>query len=167
LKKPQQTELKKTSAQSELKQNKSPNIGVSKKSGESKKAAPSKTRSKKLSNWKVMLPIFLVLTFLVWLGFEFNVDELVVAGGALIFAILTGVFTWIVGIIMLVPVVGPLIIKVLSIPLVWLINGIGYLISYTAIKRGYSKDVLTYRGLTITLIIGIVIGFIIAHLVGT
>ncbi len=135
------------------------------KSKQSKQSVAGKPRTRKLANWKVMLPITLMIVFLVWLGFKFEVDELVVASAALIFAILSGVFTWVVGIITLVPIVGPLIIKVLSIPLVWLLNGIGYLVSYTAIKRGYSKDVLTYRGLTITLIIGIVIGFVIAHLV--
>ena len=129
------------------------------------KNTATKRQTRKLANWKIMLPVVLVIVFLVWLGLKFDIDELVIAGAALIFAILSGVFTWIVGIIMLVPFIGPLIIKVLSIPLVWLINGIGYLVSYTAIKRGYSKDVLTYRGLTITLIIGIVIGFIIAHLI--
>ena len=129
------------------------------------KHTATKRQTRKLANWKIMLPVVLVIVFLVWLGLKFDIDELVIAGAALIFAILSGVFTWIVGIIMLVPFIGPLIIKVLSIPLVWLINGIGYLVSYTAIKRGYSKDVLTYRGLTITLIIGIVIGFIIAHLI--
>ena len=112
-----------------------------------------------------MLPVILMIIFLVWLGLKFNVDEKVIAGMALIFALLSGAFAWLVAIITLVPIIGPLIIKILSIPLVWLINGIGYLVSYTAIKRGYSKDVLTYRGLTITLIIGIVIGFIIANLI--
>ena len=112
-----------------------------------------------------MLPVVLFIIFLVWLGLKFNVDEKVIAGIALIFALLSGAFAWLVAIITLVPVIGPLVIKVLSIPLVWLINGIGYLVSYTAIKRGYSKDVLTYRGLTITLIVGIVIGFIIANLI--
>lgn len=112
-----------------------------------------------------MLPVVLIIIFLIWLGLRLNIDELVIAGAALVFAIISGVFAWVVGIIALVPIIGPLVIKVLSIPLVWLINGIGYLISYTAIKRGYSKDVLTYRGLTITLIIGIVIGFIIANLI--
>lgn len=119
----------------------------------------------KLGSWKVMLPVVLFIIFLVWLGLKFNVDEKVIAGIALIFALLSGAFAWLVAIITLVPVIGPLVIKVLSIPLVWLINGIGYLVSYTAIKRGYSKDVLTYRGLTITLIVGIVIGFIIANLI--
>lgn len=119
----------------------------------------------KFGSWKVMLPVVLLIAFLVWLGLRFNVDEKVIAGIALIFALLSGAFAWLVALITIVPVIGPLIIKVLSIPLVWLINGIGYLVSYTAIKRGYSKDVLTYRGLTITLIIGIVIGFVIANLI--
>ena len=122
-------------------------------------------QAKKLASWKIMLPVILMIIFLVWLGLKFNVDEKVIAGIALIFALLSGAFAWLVAIITLVPIIGPLIIKILSIPLVWLINGIGYLVSYTAIKRGYSKDVLTYRGLTITLIIGIVIGFIIANLI--
>ncbi len=139
------------------------NAAVASKAGD-KKALKSEQPSSKLANWKIMLPVVLVIILLVWLGLKFNIDELVIASAALVFAILSGVFTWVVSIIMLVPIVGPLIIKVLSIPLVWLINGIGYLVSYTAIKRGYSKDVLTYRGLTITLIIGIVIGFIIASL---
>ena len=148
---------------------KSPNIDT--KVASIKPALNKKTKvkddlkAKKLTSWKVMLPVTLIIIFLVWLGLKFNVDEKVIAGIALIFALLSGAFAWLVAIITLVPIIGPLIIKILSIPLVWLINGIGYLISYTAIKRGYSKDVLTYRGLTITLIIGIVIGFIIANLI--
>jgi tetrahydromethanopterin S-methyltransferase subunit F len=37
-------------------------------------------------------------------------------------------------------------------------------VSYIAIRRGYSKDVLTYRGLTVAVIIGIVIGFVLGKL---
>jgi hypothetical protein len=48
---------------------------------------------------------------------------------------------------------------------IWLLNSIGYLVSMTAIKRGYSKDVLTYRGLTMALITGIVLGYIIGKLI--
>jgi hypothetical protein len=49
--------------------------------------------------------------------------------------------------------------------IIWLLNAIGYLVSYIAIKRGYSKDVISYRGVTIVLITGIVIGFVLANLV--
>jgi len=110
-----------------------------------------------------LLSVMLVIA-IIWLGLAYQIDELVVASFALVIAVISGAFAWGVGVVGLVPIIGPLVIKILSIPLIWLINGIGYLISFIAIKRGYSKDVLTYRGLTITLIIGIVIGFIIGTL---
>jgi hypothetical protein len=118
-----------------------------------------------LKNWKVMLPLLAVLIALVWLGFRLNVDDRVVVGGAVLFGVLSSLFAWIVGVLGLIPFIGPLIVKVLAIPIIWLLNALGYLVSFIAIKRGYSKDVLTYRGLTIALIVGIIIGFILGHLI--
>jgi hypothetical protein len=118
-----------------------------------------------MKHWRFMTLSVILLLLIVALGIHYQIDELVVASFVLVVAVVSGAFAWVVGIVGLVPIIGPLIIKILSIPLVWLINGIGYLISFVAIKRGYSKDVLTYRGLTITLIIGIVIGFVLSHLI--
>jgi hypothetical protein len=114
-------------------------------------------------DWRHMLPVFLVLALLIYIGYHYHVDNKVIAGGAVVFGVLSGVLTWVVGIIGLVPFIGPLIVKVLSIGFIWLLNAVGYVISYIAIKRGYSQDVLTYRGLTIALLVGIVIGYIIAQ----
>jgi hypothetical protein len=118
-----------------------------------------------LKNWKVMVPLLALLVGMIWLGFHFNVDDRIIVGSALLFGVVSSLFAWIVGVLGLVPIIGPLIVKVLAIPLIWLLNAIGYLLSFIAIKRGYSKDVLTYRGLTIALIVGIIIGFIIGHLI--
>ncbi len=115
-------------------------------------------------NWKIMLPLWLGIGVLVWLGFYFDVDRSVIAGGVVVIGILSNAFAWLVGMIALVPIIGPLIVKILSIGFVWLLNAVGYLVAFVAIRRGYSKDVLTYRGLTIALIVGIVIGFIIGRL---
>ena len=60
--------------------------------------------------------------------------------------------------------VGPLIVKVLALPFIWLLNGVGYLVSYVAIRRGYSQDVITYRALTVALLLGVIIGFVIGNL---
>ena len=49
---------------------------------------------------------------------------------------------------------------------IWLLNAVGYLVSYIAIKRGYSKDVISYRGVTIALLVGIVIGYVLGHFLG-
>jgi hypothetical protein len=116
-------------------------------------------------NWKVMLPVWLAIGGLTWLGLHFNVDHRVLAGGVFVAGVLTNAFAWLVGIISLVPLIGPLIVKVLSIGFIWLLNAIGYLVAFVAIRRGYSKDVLTYRGLTVALIVGIVIGYILGKLV--
>lgn len=115
-------------------------------------------------NWKVMLPLWLVMGGLVWLGLYLNVDRSVIAGSVLAVALISNAFAWLLGIVALVPIIGPVIVKVLSIGFIWLLNAVGYLVSYIAIRRGYSKDVLTYRGLTVAVIIGIVIGFVLGKL---
>jgi hypothetical protein len=115
-------------------------------------------------SWKVMLPLWMGMGGLVWLGLHFNVDRSVIAGSVVAVGLVSNAFAWLLGLITLVPIVGPLIVKVLSIGFIWLLNAIGYLVSYIAIRRGYSKDVLTYRGLTVAVIIGIVVGFVLGKL---
>jgi len=104
-----------------------------------------------------MLPLWLGMGALVLLGLHFNVDRGVIAGSVVAVGLVSNAFAWLLGLITLVPIVGPLIVKILSIGFIWLLNAVGYLVSYIAIRRGYSKDVLTYRGLTVAVIIGIVV----------
>ncbi len=113
-----------------------------------------------------MLPVWLGIGGLVALGLHYDVDRSVIAGSVVVVGLVSNAFAWLLGIVALVPVIGPFIVKVLSIGFVWLLNAVGYLVSYIAIRRGYSKDVLTYRGLTVALIIGIVIGFVLGKLIG-
>ena len=112
-----------------------------------------------------MLPLWIAIGGMVWLGLYFNIDRGVIAGSVLAVGLITNAFAWMLGMIALVPIIGPVIVKVLSIGFIWLLNAVGYLVSYIAIRRGYSKDVLTYRGLTVALIIGIVIGFVLGKLI--
>jgi hypothetical protein len=116
-------------------------------------------------NWKIMLPLWLVIAALIWLGMHFNVDTRVIAGSVVVIGLVSNAFAWLLGIIALVPIIGPLVVKVLSVGFIWLLNAVGYLVSYIAIRRGFSKDVLTYRGLTIALIIGVVIGYVLGKLI--
>lgn len=116
-------------------------------------------------DWKVMVPVWLAIVGLAWWGYEAHLEPAVIAGSVLVVGLLSNAFAWMLGLIALVPVIGPLIVKVLSVGFIWLLNGVGYLVAFIAIKRGYSKDVLTYRGLTIAVIIGIVIGFVLGRLI--
>jgi len=112
-----------------------------------------------------MLLLWGAMGGLVWLGLHYHVDRSVIAGSVVAIGLVSNAFAWLLGLIALVPVIGPIVVKVLTIGFIWLLNALGYLVSYIAIRRGYSKDVLTYRGLTVALIIGIVIGFVVGRIV--
>ena len=123
------------------------------------------TKPPKRGAWKLMLPLSILLLVFIFLAWHFNWHAKAVTAGVLLVGVASHVLVWIIGVIGLVPFIGPLIVKVLSLSFIWLLNAIGYLVSYVAIKRGYSKDVLTYRSVTIALITGIVIGYVVGHFV--
>lgn len=114
--------------------------------------------------WKVMLPIFIVLSLIAGFAYYFNWDVKLTAGSAVLVGFYTGLVGWLLGVIAMVPIIGPILVKILTMSFIWLLNAVGYVVSYIAIKRGYSKDVLTYRGITIALIVGLVIGYVLGSL---
>jgi hypothetical protein len=116
-------------------------------------------------SWKVMVPVWVAIVGLTWWALERRVDGAVIAGSVVVIGLVSNAFAWLLGLVGLVPLIGPLIVKALSLGFIWLLNAVGYLVSFVAIKRGYSKDVLTYRGLTVAVIIGIVIGFVLGRLI--
>ena len=115
--------------------------------------------------WKIMLPVWLLILMLAWVGVHYGMDIKITAAGALLLGVVSNAFLWFLAVLGTVPVIGPLIVKVLAMPLIWALNAVGYLVSIRAIRRGYTKDVITYRSLTIALLLGIVIGFVIASLI--
>ena len=118
-------------------------------------------RPPKRGAWKLMLPILLVLLVGLALAYHFGWSVKITAAGAVLLGFGSGLVVWLLGMITLVPIIGPILVKILTMSIIWLLNAIGYLVSYVAIHRGYSKDVLTYRIVTIALLSGIVIGYVI------
>ncbi|MBN2424189.1 MAG: hypothetical protein JXR46_01745 [Calditrichaceae bacterium] len=114
--------------------------------------------------WKTILTWIIIVSFII-VAIHYDVDKTIIGSAVVIFGIISQAFVGLLNIIGIIPIVGPIIAKVLALPLFWLINALGYFVSILAIKRGYSKDVVNYRILTVVLLIGIVIGFIIGKLV--
>ena len=83
----------------------------------------------------------------------------------LLLGYITNVFAGLAALIGFIPIIGPIIVNVFTIPFFWFLNGIGYFTSAYAIKKGYGRDMLTHRIITLALLIGIVIGYILGHLV--
>jgi hypothetical protein len=113
-----------------------------------------------LKNYRVAISAWLLIVLLIYAGLYYRIDNSVVAVTVLAVGVLGQAFGALVAWIGLVPLVGPMVAHVLSLPFIWLLNGVGYLVSVVAIRRGYSKDVLNYRIITITLLFGITFGYI-------
>jgi hypothetical protein len=109
--------------------------------------------------------VWIVLTIFVAVGLYLGLDRKAIAFLAIVFGLLSQAFIGLINIIALVPIVGPLIAKVLALPFYWILNGLGYFVSVIAIKRGYSKEVVNYRILTVVFLVGIVVGFIVGKLI--
>jgi len=115
--------------------------------------------------YKYALIAWFIMVILGVVGYYFGIDKHVIGGAVILVGLIGQAFAALIVWISFTPIVGPIIAKVLSLPFIWLINGIGYLASIIAIKRGYSKDVLNYRVITVALLIGITIGYILGKLI--
>lgn len=114
--------------------------------------------------WKTIVTWIIIVTFVV-ISIHYNVDKTVIGSAVVIFGIISQAFVGLLNIIGLIPIVGPIVAKVLALPLFWLINALGYFASIIAIKRGYTSEVVNYRILTVVLLFGIVIGYILGKIV--
>ena len=104
------------------------------------------------------------ITLSVLLGAMFNVNAKVLALWAVTVGLVTNGFVALATLVSLVPIRGPVLVKLLSLPFFYMLNGIGYLVSLLAIKKGYGVEVISHRFLTIILLIGVVIGYILGNL---
>jgi len=114
--------------------------------------------------WKILL-IWLIIIIGVSVGLYLHINKGIIAVVVLVVGIISNAFSGLVALIAMIPVLGPLIIKVLSLPIFWVLNAIGYYVSVIAIKKGYGKDVVNYRIITVIFLIGFAVGFVIARII--
>jgi len=99
------------------------------------------------------------------IALKMGIDEKAVVFFTLLLGLFTQVFSGLGALIALIPWIGPFIIKVFTIPFFWILNALGYFVSVLAIKKGYTKEVASSRVLTIALLTGIVIGYVLGHII--
>ena len=113
--------------------------------------------------WKHILAWALILVIII-IALKMEVDGKIVVFVTLILGFFTQIFAGVGVLIAMVPWVGPFIIKVFTIPFFWLLNAMGYFVSIIAIKKGYSKQLTRSRVLTVALLFGIIIGYVLGHI---
>ena len=114
--------------------------------------------------WKHILAWALILVIII-IALKMEVDGKIVVFVTLILGFFTQIFAGFGALIAMVPWIGPFIIKVFTIPFFWLLNAMGYFVSIMAIKKGYSKQLTRSRVLTVALLFGIIIGYVLGHII--
>tara|TARA_Y100000813_G_C24081314_1_gene313518 strand:+ start:337 stop:717 length:381 start_codon:yes stop_codon:yes gene_type:complete len=112
---------------------------------------------------KILFWIFLAVV--VAFAINYGIDKKLIVFSAFIISVFTEAFVGFSALIAAVPIVGPMIIKIVTIPVFWVFNAMGTLVSGLAIKKGYATELARGRILTLALLIGMIIGYIIGNLI--
>ena len=118
-----------------------------------------------IKRYKFHIFLWVLIGVAVAVALQYGVDEKIVVFSALVLGIFTQVFAGLGALIAMVPSIGPILIKVVTIPFFWMINALGHGVSIVAIKKGYTNEFVKSRVLTIALWIGIVLGYIMGNLI--
>ena len=117
-----------------------------------------------IKHYKFHIFLWILIGLAVAVALQYGVDEKIVVFSTMVLGIFTQVFAGLGALIAMIPIIGPILIKVVTIPFFWMINAMGHGVSIVAIKKGCTNELVKSRVLTIALLIGIVLGYIMGNL---
>ena len=100
---------------------------------------------------------------MIYLMLHFDLDVRFIAIITIIIGYITNFFSSLLLIIGVIPIIGPMIVKILTLPVFWLINGLSYFTSAYAIQKGYGKVIFKQRIIILILLFGMVLGYVIGN----
>jgi len=118
-----------------------------------------------LLSYRRKIVIWMIAGGLIFAASYYGIDKKLIVFTAFIIGVFTEIFAGIGILVAAIPVVGPMIIKIISIPIFWILNALGTLVSGIAIKKGYATELAKGRIMTLALLIGMIIGYIIGNLI--
>ena len=118
-----------------------------------------------LLSYRKKFVLWVLVGGLISLALYYGIDKKLIVLVAFIIGVFTEIFAGIGILIAAIPVIGPMIIKIISIPIFWILNALGTLVSGLAIKKGYATELAKGRIMTLALLIGMIIGYIIGNLI--
>ena len=118
-----------------------------------------------LLSYRKKIIIWLIIGGLIFTASYYGIDKKLILFTAFIVSVFTEIFAGIGILVAAIPVIGPMIIKIVSIPVFWILNALGTLVSGIAIKKGYATELAKGRIMTLALLIGMIIGYIIGNLI--
>ncbi|MDK9699653.1 MAG: DUF4112 domain-containing protein [bacterium] len=123
------------------------------------------TDSVKRKRWFIRRMLLLSIVILVAIAaILIGVDKPVIAAILLVIGLVGQVFSGLLALLGLIPVIGPLLVGALSLPFIWLMNALGYVVSMKMVAEGKGREVLNWRTVAMVFVTGIAIGIVIGRL---
>ncbi len=98
-------------------------------------------------------------------GSIFHINRSLLTLVFLLGGLFTQAFAFVISLVALIPLVGPLLVGILTWPVLFIIKGTTFIMSYFAIRKGYGRDVIRANVLASTLFVGILFGFILGKVI--
>ena len=114
--------------------------------------------------YRKKLLLWILAFAIIGLALYYGIDKKIIVFTAFIIGVFTELFVGIGALVAAIPLIGPMVIKIISIPIYWILNALGTLVSGIAIKKGYATELAKGRIMTLALLIGMIIGYIIGNL---
>ncbi len=122
-----------------------------------------------ISNLKWKIVLWILLFTMIYLAFsygkQYGINQRIIILATLVLGVFTQIFTGITTLIAMIPLFGPFILKVVSIPIFYFLNALGWVVSAIAIKKGYVNELSRSRTVTFALLVGIIIGYILGNII--
>ena len=122
-----------------------------------------------ISNLKWKIVLWILLFTMICLAFsygkQYGINERIIILATLVLGVFTQIFTGITSLIAIIPFFGPFILKVVTIPIFYFLNALGWVVSAIAIKKGYVNELSKSRTVTFALLVGIIIGYILGNII--
>ena len=117
--------------------------------------------------WRILVWIILAIAsgLSFFYGHQYGINQRIIILVTLVLGIFTQLFSGITSIIAIIPFFGPFILKIISIPIFYILNAMGWVVSAVAIKKGYVNELSKSRTITLALLVGIIIGYILGNII--
>ncbi len=118
----------------------------------------------KNSEIKKMIILWIIFIVIITLSIKFKLNKKIFSSLVILYGLITPIFsgvlvllgTWIAA----VPWIGPIIIKIITLPILWLLNGVASLTSLILVTKGESKKAVDARIISVMFFIGLLIGYV-------
>lgn len=108
--------------------------------------------------------LWLIIALFIIISISLGFDKKIIALVVILVGFLTQAFGGLLGMISAIPTIGPMIVKVVTLPFFLLLNAFAYLFTFFALRMGFKRDIVRARLIATAFLVGIVIGYILGRI---